>query len=1006
MAEDMKNIGSVLVVGAGIAGIQASLDLANAGILVHLVDNQPSIGGIMPQLDKTFPTNDCSMCIVSPKLVDAGRHLNINKITMTDIESIEGEPGNMTVTLVNRPRYIDIEACTGCGVCRENCPVTAVNEFNRGLDQRTATYIKYPQAVPLAYTIDTTICVGCGLCEKLCLAKAVHYTDEVRRTELNVGGVILAMGNEVFDPSVFNTYPYASHPNVVTSAEFERILSASGPYKGHLMRPYDRNEPAKIAWLQCVGSRDINHCDHGYCSAVCCMYAIKEAVIAKEHAHEDLDVAIFFMDMRTYGKDFEKYYDRARNEHGVRFIRSRVHTVDPGDDGSLRLSYTSEDGEQIDETFDMVVLSVGFQPSAQAISLLKRLDIKLNHYNYPETSTFSPVTTSRPGVYVCGALRDPKDIPASVMEASAAAAAVSAPLSDSRFSLTMAKELPAERNVFGEPPRIGVFVCNCGINIGGVADVPAVRDYAKTLPNVAHVEDNLFTCSQDTQAKIKDAIVEHNLNRVVVASCSPRTHEPMFQETIREAGLNKYLFDMANIRDQCTWVHQNDPAGATAKAKDLVRMAVAKAGLLNPLDQVALSVNKAALVIGGGVAGMVAAQSVSAQGFEVHLLEKSDHLGGQALNLLHTWKGEPIGEFVAKLVAEVESDPRVNVHFRTGVRNSTGFLGNFETELYSLDDPKKTEFIKHGIVIAATGGGEYKPDEYLYGQDERVLTSLELDARMKDGDPLVENAGTAVFIQCVGSREPDRPYCSKVCCTHTVHSALELKKKNPDMRVFVLYRDVRTYGFREDIFKEARSRGVIFIRYETDRKPRVASTDGKLAVRVLDPILQRELEIETDLVTLATAIVPNEIDEIQKAYKMQLNPEGFLLEAHAKLRPVDFGTAGFFMCGLAHYPKPLDEAIAQAQAAAARATTILAMEAITVGGAVAVVDPDKCAVCLTCVRTCPYNVPYIGQDGYAVIEPALCQGCGACVAECPGKAITLQHFTDAQILAKAEALAA
>ncbi len=999
-----SKVGSVMVVGAGIAGIQASIDLAESGFYVHLVDSSPSIGGLMPQLDKTFPTNDCSMCIVSPKLVDAGRHLNINIITNTELDSVEGEVGNFKAHLVNHPRFIDPDKCTGCGVCKQHCPVTAVNEFNEGLDRRPATYIKYPQAVPLAYAIDRETCIGCGLCEKLCLAKAVVYDEKERRTTVEVGAVILAPGNEVFDPTSFDTYSYAHHPNVVTSLEFERILSASGPYQGHLMRPYDREEPKSVAWLQCVGSRDIHHCDNGYCSAVCCMYAIKEAVIAKEHCHEPLDTAIFFMDMRTYGKDFEKYYERARDEKGVRFIRSRVHSVDPTGDGNLKIAYVDEEGTAHEEDFDMVVLSSGFQPSKSSVELANRLSIELNHYNFAETTSFEPVKTSREGIYVCGAFRDPKDIPISVMEASAAAAAAAIPLVESRFTLTKTKELPEERLVAEEEPRVGVFVCNCGINIGGYADVPAVRDYAKNLPHVVYVEDNLFTCSQDTQEKIREVIKEKDINRVVVASCSPRTHEPMFQETIREAGLNKYLFEMANIRDQDTWVHQNDPEGATAKAKDLVRSAVAKAALLDPLEPTVLSLNKEALVVGGGVAGMVAALTLAEQGFPVHLVEKTAELGGNALKLRKTWKGEEIGNYVKDLVSQVQSHEQITLYTNTQVAANTGFVGNFETVLEKMDDPQQKTTVQHGVTIVATGGKEYKPEEYLYGEDDRVLTALDFDARLKENDNGLKDLKSAVFIQCVGSREPERPYCSKICCSHSVESAISLKKLNPEVDVYVIYRDVRTYGFREELYKEAREKGVIFIRYSLDRKPQVSNGAGELKVQVNDPILEREVIIPTDLLVLATAVLPNKAKEVADAFKVGQNAEGFFLEAHMKLRPVDFGSDGLFLCGLAHYPKPIDEAIAQAQAAAARAATILAKDTITLSAVKAVVEPDKCAVCLTCVRTCPFGVPYIGEDGYAVIDAAGCRGCGACVAECPGKAISLQHFTDRQLIAKTDAL--
>jgi len=1003
-ASENKTIGSVMVVGAGVAGIQASLDMANAGYYVHLLDSSPSIGGLMAQLDKTFPTNDCAMCVISPFLVEVGRHLNINIISNSELETLEGEAGAFRATLRNNPRYIDAEKCTACGQCRDVCPVTAVNEFDCKLDLRKATYIKYPQAVPLAYKIDRSICIGCGMCEKVCLAQAIFYDDKPRQTTLEVGAVVLAMGNDVFNPSAFDTYNYANHPNVVTSLEFERILSASGPYKGHLMRPYDRQIPEKIAWMQCVGSRDINRADNSYCSSVCCMYSIKQTLIAKEHAETPLDTAVFYMDMRTYGKEFDKYYMRAQ-DGGVRFIRARVHTIEPAADGDLKIRYVRESGELKEETFNMVVLAVGLTPSKDAEALAKRIGIDLNTHRYAKTNDLSPVSTSRKGVYVCGTFQGPKDIPQSVMEASAAAAQATQNLSQARWTLTRTKELPPEKDFSGHEPRIGVFVCNCGINIGGVADVPAVREYARSLPNVIHVEDNLFTCSQDTQENIKKVIVEKGINRVVVASCSPRTHEPLFQETIRETGLNKYLFEMANIRDQNTWVHMHNPERATAKAKDLVRMAVAKAAYVEPLQQVILEVKPAVLVVGGGVAGMEAALGVARQGYQAYLVERSNQLGGVAHHLRVTWQGEAVAPYLKQLIADVQSHERVQVFLETEVKHITGTIGNFITTIASENGNGKTSILEHGAAILATGGKEYKPTEYLYGKHPNVLTHFDLDQAITEESDTLKNAKMAVFIQCVGSRTPEHPYCSRVCCTHSLKSALTLKKMNPEMKIFILYRDIRSYGFREDLYKEAREKGVQFVRYDPENPPNLISDEqNNLSLTVKDHILQRPLEIKPDIVILAAAILANENKKFFEIFKVPTNSDGFLVEAHAKLRPVDFGSEGLFLAGLAHYPKSLDESIAQARAAVSRTMNIVSKKGILVGGVVATVNSDRCAACLTCVRTCPYHIPRIGEEGYAVIEPAECHGCGICVSECPGKAISLQHFTDEQINAKTDAL--
>ncbi len=999
-ASEQVIVGSVMVVGGGVAGIQASLDLADSGYHVTMVESESSIGGLMAQLDKTFPTNDCAMCILSPKLVEVGRHLNIDILTNSEIHAIEGEAGNFTVSLLSRPRYIDLAACTACGQCLSVCPVAALNEFNQGLDSRAATFMRYPQAIPRGFVIDRAVCIGCGLCETVCLAKAIRYDDQPRMERRNVGAIILAPGNQVFDPSRFETYNAANLPNVVTSLEFERILSASGPYRGHLGRPYDREEPRKIAWLQCVGSRDINQCDHSYCSAVCCMYAIKEAVIAKEHARHDLDTAIFFMDMRTHGKDFEHFYNRAR-EQGVRFLRSRVHSIEREGESDLRITYVDEAGVPQSEIFDMVVLSVGFEVSRQAVEMADRLGVELNAHRFTDTGSFLPVATNRPGIYVCGCMQGPKDIPQSVVEASAAAAAAGALLSAARGALVKAKPIPAQINVSGVRPRIGVFVCHCGINIGGVVDVPAVRDYARNLAFVEYVGDNLYTCSQDTQETLKRLITENGLNRIVVAACTPKTHEPLFQETMEETGLNRYLFEMANIRNMVSWVHAADPRAATEKAKDLVRMAVAKAALLEPLQEPELQVTRRALVVGGGVAGMVAALTLADQGFPVHVVERTDRLGGQALALHQTWRGESISTYVEDLTQSLHTHPLVKVHLSSTLSRVDGFVGNFKT---TIQNGSASEVIEHGVSVIATGGSEWQPDEYLFGQDPRVLTHQDLDRRFMGNDPSLGSLHRAVFIQCVGSREPQRPYCSRVCCTHTLQSALHLKTLNPDCEVFALYRDLRSYGERETLYLEARRRGVVFVRYDLDSKPTAAIRNGGLTVTVRDAILQRPIEIEADLLVLASAIVPSPVEALAQAFKVSVNEDGFFLEAHVKLRPVDFATDGVFLCGLAHYPKSIDESIAQAQAAASRAATILARETIHFPGTVAVTSPSLCSGCGTCVAICPYSAPRFNDKGKAEINSALCKGCGLCSASCRSGAIRLQGFDDAQLFAMIEHL--
>jgi len=941
--------------------------------------------------------------VISPKLVEVGRHTNIELITCSEVKDVEGDPGNFAVTLSNHPRYIDPVKCTGCGECARHCPVTAVNGYNLKLDDRRATYIEYAQAVPLAFSIDTDTCIGCGLCENMCIAKAVEYDDTERETRLTVGSVVMAAGSRGFDPSGLDYLGYGRYPNVVTSEEFERILSASGPYFGHLMRPLDREEPKRIAWLQCVGSRDKNRCGNGYCSSVCCMYAVKEAMIAKEHAHGDLDCVVFNMDMRTFGKDYELYYNRAKDKDGVTFLKARIHSVtEVPDRGDLIVKYADDTGRMQEEIFSMVVLSIGLQVQPDAAELAQRLGIELNEYNFVKTDTFAPVTTSRPGFYTCGVLQGPKDIPGSITEASAAAWAAGADLVEGRGTDIPKIEVPEQRDVTQEEPRIGVFVCNCGINIGGIVDVPAVREYAATLPGVAFSDDNLFTCSQDTQDKIKDVITEHRLNRVVVASCSPKTHAAMFMETLEACGLNKYLFEMANIRNQNSWIHSADSDVATQKAKDLVRMSVARAARLRTLNEKVVPINKKALVIGGGIAGMNAAIGLGDQGFETVLLERESELGGFARNLHHTIEGGDIQAYVNETVDKVNAHDKVEVITKARITGAEGFKGSFSTEI-EMGEAKEKRAIDHGVILVATGANEYQPTEFLYGEDDRVVTQVELTDRLHDKG--ASDLDAVVMIQCVGSRNEEHENCSRICCQSAVKNALEIKKQSPDTQVFVLYRDIRTYGLLEDYYTEAREKGVIFIRFDKDTPPRVTAEADALRVTVKDHILQQDVEIRTDLLALSAGLRAADTDDVSSIMKFNRNPEGYFIEAHVKLRPVDMPSEGVFLCGTAHGPKLITETIAQAQAAASRATTFLAKDAIKLSAITAKVDTEHCVKCLTCVRSCPFGVPQFNTEKMEIeINEALCHGCGVCTAVCPRQVIGLSFYEDDQLMCKIDAL--
>ena len=1194
-----KPVGAVLVMGGGVSGMQATLDLVNSGLKVYMVEKAPGIGGKMAQLDKTFPTNDCSMCIVSPKLVEVGRHKDVELITHSDVLSIEGEAGDFTVKVRRRARYVDVNTCTGCGDCEMACPVsyrpyfpeavdgkkpkaakpkvfttipyreakvekaplawhfevdagtckmcgmcakacpvgaitwekgqvavidqgkciacgmchiacppkfgaitvTGAPEWDKGvktalvrrsqkltdrfgkdsghdclrcglcagvchnamgagvlsltkdgisvgvdacracgacvsvcpvgflsIDQvtdktprpllstfderlglRHAISIYYPQVVPRVPTIDADACVyinsdgeHCGICSTVCGVNAIHYDDKEVVEEIKVGSIILAPGFQEFQAQLRGEFGYGVYKNVISSIQFERYLSASGPTMGHVARPSDHKDPKRIAFIQCVGSRDCTM-DRDYCSSVCCMYATKEAQIAMEHDPE-VKATIFYIDLRAAGKGFDEYVERAK-KNGVRYIRSIPSRIfeDPVTH-NLELRFTSPDGGRQAETFDMVVLSVGLQIRQEMKDLCKGFNVALDRFGFADTPSFNPLETSRKGIVVCGVLNGTKDIPESVNEASGAAMAAGSYLAESRGSLIKESSTPAETKLRGdEGIRIGVFVCHCGKNIGGVVDVPGVAKYAKDLPNVVHAQDLLYACSMDAQETLATAIREKKLNRVVVAACSPRTHEPLFQETMADSGLNKYLLEFVNIRNHVSWVHKNVPEAATLKSEDLIRMAVSKVACVTRADEAMLEIEPSGMVIGGGISGMVAARSLSAQGYAVHIIERESALGGQGRKLFTTWRDENVQAEIDKMIAAVEKDPRITVHLNTELASVDGFVGNFTSRLKKRGSDEVTT-ITHGVAIVAIGAKPYVPTEFHYGKDKRVLTHHELDQRFMAKDPAFKTMKSAAFIQCVGSREPGRMYCSRVCCTHSVESALHLKKLNPEMDVTVFYRDIRTYGNRELIYRQAREAGVNFIRFELEHKPEVEVKSDGIYITAVDPSIRRPVQVRADMLTLANGIQSLRDEKLAQMFKVAMTEEGWFLEAHVKLGPSEFSTDGVFLCGMAHYPKPIDEAITQAQAAASRATTLLARKRIKVAGTVAWIDQRDCSACGVCVEVCPYSAPtFITGGPYAgrsQINPMLCKGCGLCVASCRSGAIHAYGFDEAQIMAQ------
>jgi heterodisulfide reductase subunit A len=912
-----------------------------------------------------------------------------------------------------RPAFGELsDQCQVCGACSVVCPTGAIDltkvasrsvkqhftAYNQFLEARPIIDMAHPQAVPRVPVIDRENCVHfktgeCGLCSTVCGAGAIDYEQQETTVELDIGAVVLTPGFKAFDPSRRIEFGSAYDKNVITNLQFERLLSAAGPTKGHVRRPSDGTTPKHIAFIQCVGSRDAT-CGNDYCSSVCCMAATKEAIIAKQHEPETA-ATIYYMDMRAYGKDFDRYFNRAQ-EIGISYVRCRPSSVEEvNETKNLRITYIDDTNRSITQEHDMVVLSIGLEPSASLRDQIERFGVMLNQWGFAQTSELSPLDTSRRGIFTGGVLQEPKDIPDTVMQASAAAARAMALLAPARGTRVKTKAYPPERDITDEPPRIGIFICHCGSNIASVVDVEAVAQHARQLPFVVHAERNVYTCADDTQDQIKDKIMRYRLNRVIVASCTPRTHEAIFRDTLRDAGLNPYLLEMANIRDQCSWVHSGEPDKATEKAKDLVRMTVGRVAGLQPLKEMTIPVKSSALVIGGGIGGMTAALAIAEQGYPVYLVEKENTLGGMARRLYRTLDGGLVQPYLNRLIDRITMHPRITLHLKSAVKKVDGHVGDF-TSIIVTDD--KNNEVEHGVVIVASGAQEHTPHTFGYGASDQVVTQLELSDRIARNELALPEKATVVMILCVEQRTADRPYCSRVCCTTAVKNALLVRERYPHVRIVVLYREMRTYGFREAAYKEARDKGVLFVRYDEKQPPEVIS-GNQLTVRVTDRVMARELVMKPDLLVLAPPIVArDDRRELSELLRVPLNADGFFLEAHVKLRPVDFASEGLFLCGTAHAPKFISETISQANAVAARAASILSRKVMPVGAETAWVDPDKCIACMTCVHVCPYMAPQIGDNNKAEVQAAVCMGCGICTASCPAKAISLHHYLDTQIL--------
>ncbi len=1014
---------AALVVGGGVGGMRAALDLAEAGIRVYLVEETPALGGKVAQLGFMFPTHDCVLCRgsadhgygctrpgIAPGLLDYNQHPNLTIMTNTRVLALEGQVGDFRVTLHQTPRYVYPARCINCGDCAAVCPVERPSLFQAELVTRKAVYKSAPRAIPNAYVIEYgPYCEDCTLCTEACPTEAIDLQQSPQTVKVKVGAIILALGYQLFDAGNLEEFGYGRYPNVLHSMQYERLASRSGPTEGIVHRPSDDAVPRRIAWLQCIGSRDQ---DNPFCSSICCMYTTKEAILAKQRI-KDVTCRVFVMDERTFNKEYNRYYHQARARYGVEYVRCRVSELreDPVTH-DLILHYVDETGRLIDEAFDMVVLAVGTQPPGEHEAFARILGIALNPYGFCRVDKFSPLHTSRPGVFVCGAFAAPKEIAETIIDASAAAAEVMrlpgfAPdhLPDHTMPfMPESTPLPPEKDLSTAPPRVGVFLCGCGESIGAVLDLAQIAEATARIPDVVHVTQMRFGCFSEELDRLARAIETHKLNRVVIGACSARTHEALFQRTVRTVGLNPYLLAMVNLREHCAWVHQDHPIPATRKAAELIRRAVGRLAPAQAIHRQARASVPAALILGGGVSGMSAALAIADNGYTVHLVERAETLGGNLRHIYYVAEGDDPQRLLHDMVEQVRAHARIKVYTRTQVVNHTGYAGDFHSTLHT--EGAAPIHIHHSATIVATGAQETRADVYGLQSHPQVITQRDLEETLAHTPQALDDLHCVVMIQCVSA--PGAPdYCSRICCTGALKNALRIKALKPDCRVVVLYKDIMTYGFRETFYTEARQRGVIFIRYTDAQPPEVTPQAGGLAVRVNDLSLGRPILLHADRVVLSMSIEPSEgTVALARRLRVPLSPEGFFMEAHLKMRPMDFVQEGVFLCGMAHYPKFIEEAIGQALAAAGRACQMMARDTFHVGGVIAVVDPDRCVGCLTCVRTCPFDVPVIRSDipgvgalgGSAYIDAGLCQGCGTCTAECPANAIRLLHYLDEQIV--------
>ncbi|MFX1328421.1 MAG: FAD-dependent oxidoreductase [Promethearchaeota archaeon] len=1013
---------SVLVIGGGISGMQASLDLTKLGFRVYLVEIQPTIGGTMAQLDKIYPTLDCSLCILAPKMVDVYRDPNIELFTYSYVKKITGYAGNYTVTVIKKPRYIKEEICKGCGDCGNICPVRGIpSEFDTHLKTRGAIYIPFPSSVPPIYLIDDSKCLYlnykiCGLCAKVCTADAIDFTQKTEEITLNVGAIVIATGNNQEMPEKYNNFA-GSSPNVLSNMQFERLLSANGPTGGQIIRLDDKKHPKSIGFIQCVGSRDFHHPEcKKYCSAICCMNSAKEAIVVKEH-NPNIECYIFNTEIRAKGKNFYEFIEKSKNEYDVKYINGHVSYIKENlDNGKLRLYYEDIDKGKVG-TFevDIAVLASALSPTPSYYELLRHLNVDCDDLGYIREEDI--ILLEKKNVFVSGYSKKPNDIQMAVAEGSACAAKISERFYPFRFQNIKKVEYPPEIPVrLEDEPRVGILVCQCGINIGGIVNVSEVVDYVSKLPYVVHVEENMYSCSSDSQELIKELIIKYNLNRFIVASCTPRTHEQLFKNTLREVGLNPFLFELVNIRNQDSWVHQNEPKKATKKACDLIRMYLAKVINLKPLETIKVKVKQSSLIIGGGISGITAAHNLANQGFEVYLIDKRAILGGSALEFIDLYYIPITKNEILQQINDLKNKSNVHILLNSDIVDVQGYVGNYEVKVKNIQENSKEQTINVGTIIVATGTKQIKTIKWKDLSErypKRVLTQTEFTA-MNDRE--IPKFKDATIILCVDQRrdgfndgEYMKTYCSNICCGVALKNVEKLLNINPNAQIHILYREFQFTDLNAENLCRGLRKNATYERYQSIEDIKISDEKDHFHIIYKNVSAQTDIEYNTDLLILATPNVPfDDTEKLAKLLKVSTNKDGFFLEADAKLRPIDFATDGIFLCGGAHWPKWIGESIIQAYGAAGRSAIIMAKGEIETECITSYINEEKCIGCGKCIEICPYNAIELIESRKkmglydvslrkARIIKALCKGCGACVAECSVGAIDQNHFSKFQI---------